>query len=85
MSKRNCSECGKPLGSTYEKCYECGGKSRRGGDPITPHNWQLMLGVEPEDLKTCDLLGRDYDLNDRGESPSRYLRMQKEEAQEGGD
>jgi hypothetical protein len=66
MSKRYCDDCGKPLGGTYNKCYECGGKSKRGGDPITPHKWQLMLGVPPEKLKTCDLVGRDYDLNDVG-------------------
>jgi hypothetical protein len=66
MSNRNCSNCNKPLGSTYKKCHSCGGKSRRGGDPIAPHSWQLLFGVEAENLKTCDLVGRDYDMNSRG-------------------
>lgn len=63
----NCKECGKPLGSTVERCFECGGTGRRGGQPIDPHAWQIMLGVKPQNLKEIDFLSRNYDLNSRGE------------------
>lgn len=40
----NCNNCGKPLGSTVDRCYECGGK-QSSGSRITPDLWQASMGV----------------------------------------
>lgn len=46
--KRTCAECGKPLGGTVGKCYECGGEkpqpSRR-ERLKDAETWKLWLGV----------------------------------------
>jgi len=60
MSEETCLDCGKPLGSTIVKCHDCGGKSRRGGKAIAPHQWQMLLGVEPQNLKNLDYDSRKY-------------------------
>lgn len=43
------------------KCHDCGGISNRGGDPVDPHEWQIMLGVEPSKLKDIDFQSRNID------------------------
>lgn len=46
--KRKCAECGKPLGSTVGKCYECGGESpspSRRERLQDAETWKLLLGV----------------------------------------
>lgn len=44
MTKATCEDCGKPLGATGPRCYDCGGESDR-GEPISPKGWQAELGV----------------------------------------
>lgn len=61
MTKEYCAECGKPLGSTVDKCFECGGEGTRAGDPIPPHEWQVRLGVPPEKLKQLNFAARNID------------------------
>jgi hypothetical protein len=43
--KRYCAECGDPLGSTRDRCHDCGGTSRRSGDPIKNVRWRVWLGA----------------------------------------
>ena len=45
MARRTCGECGKPLGSTFGYCHDCGGESIRGGTPCTGRGWKYQLGV----------------------------------------
>jgi hypothetical protein len=51
--RRKCSDCGKPLGSTVGRCYECGGeqptlsRKERLADAET---WKLLAGVEWEQI-----------------------------------
>lgn len=42
--RETCSECGKPLGATVEKCFEHGG-SRPESNRITADEWHWMLGI----------------------------------------
>jgi predicted amidophosphoribosyltransferase len=44
VDQEYCSDCGKPLGSTIDKCHECGGKTPR-GSRITADKWQAAMGV----------------------------------------
>ena len=60
MSQDNCISCGKPLGNTIAKCHECGGKTYRGGKPIGPHEWQILLGVPADKLKNLNYDARKY-------------------------
>lgn len=51
---RNCSECGKPLGSTYGKCHKCGGESKRGGKRCDGRQWKGWFGLEPTAIKAAE-------------------------------
>jgi hypothetical protein len=46
--KRTCAECGKPLGGTVGKCYECGGEKpepSRKERLSDAEKWKLWAGV----------------------------------------
>lgn len=49
--RRTCQDCGKPLGSTVGKCYECGGEQpepSREERLRDAYVWKILLGVDPE-------------------------------------
>lgn len=51
--KRRCADCGKPLGSTVGRCYECGGedpsltREERLQDART---WKILFGIPPQKI-----------------------------------
>lgn len=71
MSDEYCVECGDPLGSTIERCFDCGGDGTRGGTPIDPHQWQVWLGVKVSYLKDLNFAARNIDNPEHVAHPAR--------------
>lgn len=40
--RRKCADCGKPLGATVGKCYECGGEHPRLSTRERLENWKQI-------------------------------------------
>lgn len=52
--QRNCGECGKALGGTVGKCFDCGGEKpspSREDRLADAYTWKILLGVPRHKIK----------------------------------
>lgn len=52
--RRRCEDCGKPLGATVARCYDCGGddpSASREERLADSRKWKLLGGIDPETVE----------------------------------